>query len=79
MSDNKPLEDRFIKLLQRVEDPELKSDFLKCYFEMCDKIEQAEIKSRGCMPCISNCTCNCEDNEIEICNGNDVDANIGQK
>ena len=77
MSDKEPLEDRFIKLLQRVEDPELKSDFLKYYFEMCDKVEQAEIKSRGCMPCISNCICSCEDNEI--CNGNDLDANVGQK
>lgn len=73
MSDKEPIEEKFIKLLERIEDAELKTEFLKCYFEMCDKIEQAEIKSRGCMPCISNCTCNCEDNEI--CNGNDINAN----
>jgi hypothetical protein len=69
---DKEIEEKFIKLLERVEDPELKSEFLKCFFEVSDEIEQLKIQSRGCMPCISNCVC--QDNEI--CNGNDVDAKV---
>lgn len=69
---DKQIEETFIKLLKRVEDPELKSDFLKHFFVMSDAIEQLQIKSRSCMPCVSSCIC--QDNEI--CNGNDVDANV---
>ena len=62
------IEDKFIKLLERVKDEELKSEFLKCFFDVCDEMEQLKIKSRSC--CISIC----QDNDI--CNGNDVDAKV---
>ena len=59
--DNK-IEDKFIKLLENGEDPKLKSEFWKCFFELSDELEQLKIQGRGCMPCISNCVC--QDNEI---------------
>jgi len=62
------IEDKFIKLLEKIDNPELKSEFLKCFFEVSDEFEQLKIKSRSC--CISVC----QDNEI--CNGNDVDADV---
>ncbi len=65
---NKEIEDKFIKLLQRVEDEKLKADFLKCFFEVSDIMDDLRVNKRGCIPCISNC------NDNEICNGNDVDV-----
>lgn len=76
---DKAIEDKFINLLEKIENTELKSEFLKCFLEVSSKMdelviekERRKLERHGCFPCVSNCVC--QDNEI--CNGNDVDAKV---
>ena len=66
------IEDKFIKLLEKIENDKLKSEFLKCYFEIQDEIDKIQQKPPGCFPCVSNCICQ----ENDICNGNEVQADL---
>ncbi len=66
---DKEIEDKFVILLARVQDEELKSEFLKCFLDVSSQMDQLIIdKQKGCIPCVSNCSNNniCNDNETDV-------------
>jgi len=67
---NKEIEDKFVDLVLKVKDEELKGEFLKCFLEVSSLMDDLVIKNskKGCIPCVSNCNDNnfCNDNETEV-------------
>ena len=67
---NKEIEEKFVDLLSKVKDEELKGEFLKYFLEVSSLMDDLVIKNnkKGCVPCISNCNDNnfCNDNETEV-------------
>jgi hypothetical protein len=68
---DKEHEDKFIQLLSRVDNEELKADFLKCFLDISSEMDNLMLKKRNCcIPCISTCSNN------HICNDNETDVSV---
>ena len=68
---DKEIEDKFVVLLSKIKDEELKTEFLKCFLQVSSLMDELVIKKKkGCGPCISNCSNN------NICNDNETDVDI---
>ena len=66
---DKETENKFIDLLSKVESEELKAEFLKCFLDISSEMDELILrKSKGCVPCVSNCSNNniCNDNETDL-------------
>ena len=68
---DKEIEDKFIDLLIKIKDENVKHDLLKMFFEISSDMDELVLekqKKRGCIPCISNCSNNniCNDNETDV-------------
>jgi len=68
---DKEFEDKFILLLLRVHNEELKAEFLKCFLDISGEIDKLILEKRKCcIPCISTCSNN------NICNDNETDVSV---
>jgi len=66
---DKKTEDKFISLLAKIKDEELKSQFLKCFLDVSSQMDDLVLnEKKGCIPCISTCSNNniCNDNETDV-------------
>jgi hypothetical protein len=64
-------EDKFITLLSKVDNEELKAEFLKCFLDISSEMDKLILEKRKCcIPCISTCSNN------QICNDNETDVSV---